>query len=74
MYKNKEKLISNAPVDKSDTVIYKEGMTIGELAKALNVKPAVLIKKLFTIGILATVNNAIDFDNAALIVSEFDKS
>ena len=73
MYKNKEKLISNAPVDKSDTVIYKEGMTIGELAKALNVKPAVLIKKLFTIGILATVNNAIDFDNAALIVSEFDK-
>ena len=73
MYKNKEKLISNAPVDKSDTVIYKEGMTIGELAKGLNVKPAVLIKKLFTIGILATVNNAIDFDNAALIVSEFDK-
>ena len=73
MYKNKEKLISNAPVDKSDTVIYKEGMTIGELAKALNVKPAVLIKKLFTIGILATVNNAIDFDNAALIVSEFEK-
>ena len=73
MYKNKEKLISNAPVDKSDTVIYKEGMTIGELAKALNVKPAILIKKLFTIGILATVNNAIDFDNAALIVSEFDK-
>ena len=73
MYKNKEKLISNAPVDKSDTVIYKEGMTIGELAKGLNVKPAILIKKLFTIGILATVNNAIDFDNAALIVSEFDK-
>ncbi len=73
MYKNKEKLISNAPVDKSDTVIYKDGMTIGELAKGLNVKPAVLIKKLFTIGILATVNNAIDFDNAALIVSEFDK-
>ena len=73
MYKNKEKLISNAPVDKSDTVIYKDSMTIGELAKALNEKPAVLIKKLFSLGILATVNNAIDFDNAALIASEFDK-
>ena len=73
MYKNKEKLISNAPVDKSDTVIYKDSMTIAELAKALNEKPAVLIKKLFSLGILATVNNAIDFDNAALIASEFDK-
>ena len=73
MYKRKEKLISNAPVDKSDTVIYKDGMTISDLAKALNEKPAVLIKKLFTIGILATVNNVIDYDNAALIASEFDK-
>lgn len=73
MYKNKEKLISNAPVDKSDTIIYKDSMTIGELAKALNVKPALLIKKLFSIGILATINNSIDFDNAALLVSEFDK-
>ena len=73
MYKNKEKLISNAPVDKSDTIIYKESMTIGELAKALNVKPALLVKKLFSIGILATINNSIDFDNAALLVSDFDK-
>jgi len=73
MYKNKEKLISNAPVDKSDIVIYKDNMTIGSLAKALNVKPALLIKKLFSIGILATINNSIDFDNAALLVSEFDK-
>ena len=73
MYKNKEKLISNAPVDKSDTIIYKDSMTIGELAKALNVKPALLVKKLFSIGILATINNSIDFDNAALLVSDFDK-
>lgn len=73
MYKNKEKLISNAPVDKSDTVIYKDGMTIAELAKALNEKPAILIKKLFSLGILATINNAIDFDNAALLISDFNK-
>ena len=73
MYKNKEKLISNAPIEKSDTIFYKDGMTIGDLAKGLNVKPALLIKKLFTIGILATINNVIDFDNASLIASEFDK-
>ncbi len=73
MYKNKEKLISNAPGEKENTIIYKENMTIGLLAKELNVKPAVLIKKLFSIGILATINNAIDFDNAELLVSEFNK-
>ena len=73
MYKNKEKLISNAPVDQSDIIIYKDNMTIGALAKELNVKPALLIKKLFSIGILATINNVIDFDNAELIASEYDK-
>lgn len=73
MYKNKEKLISNAPVDQNDTIIYKDNMTIGTLAKELNVKPALLIKKLFSLGILATINNAIDFDNAELIASEYDK-
>lgn len=73
MYKNKEKLISNAPVDQNDTIIYKDNMTIGSLAKELNVKPALLIKKLFSLGILATINNVIDFDNAELIASEYDK-
>ncbi len=33
MYKSKEKLISNAPVENKDDVIYKDGMTIGNLAK-----------------------------------------
>ena len=36
MYKNKEKLISNGPVQNSNVVTYKEGMTIGDLAKELN--------------------------------------
>ena len=73
MYKNKEKLISNGPVVLENTVTYKEGMTIGDLAKALNVSPGELIKKLFTLGILATVNNRVDFENADLLVSEFGK-
>ena len=34
MYKSKEKLISNAPVENKNDVIYKDGMTIGNLAKA----------------------------------------
>ena len=62
MYKNKEKLISNGPVQNSNVVTYKEGMTSGDLAKELNVSSGELVKKLFMLGILATVNNKVDFD------------
>ena len=73
MYKNKEKLISNGPVVNTNVVTYKEGMTIGDLAKALEVNSGELIKKLFMLGVLATVNNKVDFDNAELLVSEYGK-
>lgn len=73
MYKSKEKLISNAPVENKNDVIYKDGMTIGSLAKELGVQAADLIKKLFTLGTLATINNAIDFDNASLLALDYGK-
>ena len=71
MYKNKEKLMSNTVSDK--IVFYKEGMTIGELANKLEVPGAELIKKLFSIGILGTVNNSINFENAEMLVMDYDK-
>ena len=73
MYKSKEKLISNGPVIDENVLIYKDGMTIGDLAKLLSVQPSELIKKLFMLGTLATVNNKVDFDNAELLVSEYGK-
>ncbi|MBR6690794.1 MAG: translation initiation factor IF-2 N-terminal domain-containing protein, partial [Bacilli bacterium] len=73
MYKNKEKLISNGPVIDTNVVTYKEGMTIADLAKALDVQASDLIKKLFMLGVLATVNNKVDFDNASLLASEYGK-
>lgn len=73
MYKNKEKLISNGPIQNTNVVTYKDGMTIGDLAKSLEVNASELIKKLFLLGVLATVNNKVDFDNAELLVSEYGK-
>ena len=73
MYKNKEKLISNDIREDDSIVIYKENMTIGELANSLNVSGAELIKKLFMLGILATVNNSINFENAEILVSDYGK-
>ena len=71
MYKNKEKLKSNV-VD-SNIVIYKENMTIGDLANALNVSSAEIIKKLFSLGIMATINNTISFENAEILVVDYNK-
>ena len=72
MYKNKEKLQSNTETNEN-IIVYKEGMRVGEIAKELGVAPAELIKKLFMLGIMANVNNSLDFDNTEILVSEYGK-
>ena len=73
MYKNKEKLISNNPLSDDKIVIYKENMTISDLAKSLNVPAAELIKKLFALGILATLNSHLSFEQAEILVVDYNK-
>ena len=72
MYKNKEKLMSNASVSEK-VVLYKENMTVGELAKELNVTSGELVKKLFNLGVMATINMPISFENAEILVIDYDK-
>mgnify|MGYP005795851349 CR=1 FL=1 len=74
MYKNKEKLISNTPINDDKIVLYKENMTVAQLAKALNVNGSELVKKLFSLGIMATLNNTIDFENAEILVLDYNKT
>lgn len=73
MYKNKEKLMSNTNAHQENVVLYKEGMTIKELAEALNINSSEIIKKLFTLGIMATINNAISLENAELLALDYNK-
>ena len=73
MYKNKEKLISNTVLNNDNFVIFKEGMTVSDLASAIGVKSADLIKKLFSLGIMATNNNSISYENAELLVLDYNK-
>ncbi len=73
MYKNKEKLISNTVVSDSNVVLYSEGMSISDLAKELNINPAELIKKLFALGIMATMNTSVSFEQAELLVVDYNK-
>ena len=48
-----------------------EVMTVKEFAEAIKKQASEIIKKLFGLGIMATVNQEIDFDTAYLICSEY---
>ena len=72
MYKNKEKLSTNE-VDEN-VVLYKEGMSLGELANELAVSAAELMKKLFNMGMMITINQSIDFENAEIVSLEYGKT
>ena len=73
MYKNKEKLQSNAPVENENVILYKENMTIAELAKAMGVNSTELIKKLFSLGLMVNVNSSVSFDQAEILVLDYGK-
>ena len=73
MYKNKEKLMSNENTFDEHVVLYKDNMTIKELSERLNVSASEVIKKLFMLGIMANINNSISFENAEIIVSDYNK-
>ena len=45
---------------------------VGELAKRMGVKGADIIKKLMSMGFMASINQSVDADMAAVIASEFD--
>lgn len=72
MYKNKNKLMKNTKDE--NVILFKEGMTVGELAEVLNISGTDIIKKLMTLGMMISLNNAIDFENAEIVALEYDKT
>ena len=48
-----------------------ETVVLGELAKTMGKTASEIIKKLFTMGILATINQELDADTAILVADEF---
>ncbi|MBU4345350.1 MAG: translation initiation factor IF-2 [Desulfobacteraceae bacterium] len=47
-------------------------IVVSDLAKRIGVKASEIIKKLMSLGVMATVNHAIDFDTAAIVAAEFN--
>ena len=73
MYKHKEKLQSNITEDDENVVLYKENMTVSELATSLGVSPTEIIKKLMSLGMMMNINASLDFDTAEIIVGDYNK-
>ncbi|HEY7558840.1 MAG TPA: translation initiation factor IF-2 [Candidatus Binatia bacterium] len=49
-----------------------EVITVGDLSREMGVKAGDVIKKLMSMGMMATINQMLDADTATLIASEFD--
>lgn len=73
MYKHKNKLMSNNSTDES-IVLYKQNMTVGELANALNVSGTDIIKKLIGMGLMVSINEPLEFENAEILALDYGKT
>ena len=71
MYKHKEKLKTNEINE--DIVLYKDGMTVNDLAEALSISGTEIIKKLMGLGLMVSLNQTIDFENAEIVVLDYNK-
>jgi len=52
-------------------ITFYESLTVGELGKKLGREPSEIIKKLFLLGVMATINQELDKDAIELICAEY---
>ena len=74
IYKHREKLMTNEAKADDNVVLYKENMTVKDLADALNINATEIIKKLMGLGVMANLNQPLAFDVAEMIVVDYDKT
>lgn len=74
---NKKKMISNFPSKKEEKAIvdgvveYEEGITVDEISQKIGQTPANVIKVLFMLGTMVTINSSLDDEQVALICMEY---
>ena len=71
--KNRRQQAAPTPVvtHKPTSVELPEEIVVGQLASKLHVTAGEVVKKLMMMGMMATINQTIDFDTAALVADEF---
>lgn len=61
----------NQASETPNQITFSGSLTVSELAKKLGKEPSELIKKLFMLGIMATINQELDKDSIELIAGEY---
>ncbi|MBY6179690.1 translation initiation factor IF-2 [Staphylococcaceae bacterium DP2N0-1] len=68
---NKNNKPAAEPKEMPSKITYEEGITVGELADKLNIESSGIIKKLFLLGIVANINQALDEETLELIADDY---
>lgn len=74
---DKKKMISNFPSKKEEKAVvdgvveYEEGITVDELSQKIGQTPANVIKVLFTLGTMVTINSSLNDEQVELICMEY---
>lgn len=75
--KGKKQLKSNFPSKQEETavkdgvIVYEEGITVGQLAEKIGQTPANIIKVLFLLGTMVTINSSLNDEQVELICLEY---
>ncbi len=72
MYKHREKLKQNERDE--NIVLFHEGMTVSDLADQLEVSGTDIIKKLMGLGLMVSLNQTIDFENAEIVTIDYGRT
>ncbi|EKZ0303614.1 translation initiation factor IF-2 [Listeria monocytogenes] len=59
------------PKELPEKIVFSESLTVAELAKKLYREPSELIKKLFMLGVVATINQSLNKDAIELICDDY---
>src|SRR5207302_5345538 len=70
--KEQKKTEITVPRASKRVVRISEVITVADLARAMGVKAGDVLKKLLDMGMMATINQALDHDTAALVAAEFE--
>ena len=68
---NNQKSNGKAKLEKVEAITYKEGITVGELASKINKSSGEIIKLLFMLSKMVTINSPLDQENVELICMEY---
>ena len=70
--KEQKKTAITVPKASKRVVRMAEVVTVGDMARSMGVKAGEVIKKLMGLGMMATINQVLDYDTATLVANEFD--